>query len=525
MTTRPIPFVLLALFVSSVAHAQACSVDRIAAPAGSIENELGWVVATDGTTVLVTAPEELAFDPVTGANWGDDGGFHVAQLLPSGAFTVPQRFQWSSASALGLGRTGDLDGDFVVLGDAAFTGGADLYAFTNGPTGFVAEGRVAVPKPAGLSVQGLDFEIEAGRLVVLVRQDVGPTQATWLHTYARVAGAWSLIHSFALGAIGVGTGERRLALENDNAYVAFDTGQLAKFAWNGTAWANGGTASVAQAGPPFGETLDVDGGRIVGVGRSPLGLTLYSFLDAGGTPVAEPFVQLPPTAIEPTSIALEGDRLAIGSPSANGNRGQVELMQRVGGSWQYVETLTAAVDEVGERFGQSVAFDASGRLLVGAPHNGVLGFTDRGFVEVVELTGAGCASLLVHPASVSLSGLGTPVDLALVGPQSVAGFGYMVLVAASAATPGIPLDGVVIPLAFDALLLASIQYANQAPLSSTVGFLDAAAGSGAPRIQAQQLSPNLAGTSVAVAWFAFNLSTPPFGAFYASEARTLTLLP
>ncbi len=519
------------LTLAAATHAQTCVAGRYAASAGALANEYGWDLDFDygeafTARSLVVAPGERAYDPVTGSDWGDDGGCYVYDVSPG--VSLEQRLQWSTdlaSPALGRGG-GALDGDFVVLGDGSFgVAGSDLYAFTNVLfSGFAAEGRVVVPKPAGVAVEGLDFDVEAGRLVVLTRQDLGPTQATWMHTYVRSPGAWTLAESLDLGAAGVGAGARSLALEGDRAYVAFESGTLAKYVWNGTGWSASGSASAAQGGTPFGSTLAVQAGRIVGVGANGGSLVLYSFADTGAAPVAEQLAPLPPTAVLPSDVAIEGNRVAVGSPSANNGRGQVERLMRAGATWQFQETLAPAVAGSGESFGRAVSL-AFNTLSVGAPHAPAAGFTERGFVEVVDLTGTGCASLLVYPSSVSLSAPGTPVELALVGPASVAGFGYMVLFALSPASPGIPLDGVFVPLANDALLFGSIQYANVAPLSNTVGLLDAAAGSGAPALLAQQLSPNLAGTQVWTAWFAFNLATPPFGAFFGSEARRLTFLP
>ena len=65
------------------------------------------------------------------------------------------------------------------------------------------------------------------------------------------------------------------------------------------------------------------------------------------------------------SVALDGDRLAVGAPRADGGQGAVYLFRRVGGAWQQSARLAAPAGSEGN-FGYSVALDGD-RLAVGAP--------------------------------------------------------------------------------------------------------------------------------------------------------------
>ena len=121
--------------------------------------------------------------------------------------------------------------------------------------------------------------------------------------------------------------------------------------------------------------------------------------------------------------------------------------------------------------------------------------------------------------------VGAPVETTLVGPSSVGGLSYVVLFAASASSPGIPLDGVFLPLTPDPLLLASLEFANSSPFAATLGVLEPGGGSPDPQLITLGLTAALAGQSFACAWLGFSLSSPPFGSFYASEARTVSFLP
>jgi outer membrane protein assembly factor BamB len=62
--------------------------------------------------------------------------------------------------------------------------------------------------------------------------------------------------------------------------------------------------------------------------------------------------------------------------------------------------------------------------------------------------------------------------LSLVADADHAGLAYLVLGTLGATTPGIPVDGVVLPLTIDAYLLYSLEKANQPPFGSTLGLLD-----------------------------------------------------
>lgn len=514
---------------ASPALSQACATERLASPIGAIENEFGWSLDRDGDRFLITAPEERAVDPITGQGWGDDGGAYVVDLLPSGQFGLPQHLQWDANSVFELGRYGALDGEFVVLAERAFPWAVDeLFAFRDGPQGFAPEGVVSLPQPAGFTLGGAGFDVENARLMVLVTQTDSSlgTSSSVLHTYLRSSGAWSLFQSLDLNAAGAASGlGREVKAEGDRLYVTFSSGELHSYSWTSTGWSPGAFLTVTQPGVYWGGHLDVQGGRIVSVGGQSGALLLHSVLDSGGVLSLESPGVLPSTALEPSSVAVSGSRAAVGFHTVDLGVGEVILLDDSSGSWQVTQTLRAAVPEARDWYGRGLCFTGDGRLLVGAPQNADGGETDRGFVEVVEFEGANCAGLLVHPSSVSLSGFGAPVETTLVGPSSVGGLSYVVLFAASASSPGIPLDGVFLPLTPDPLLLASLEFANSSPFAATLGVLEAGGGSPDPQLITLGLTAALAGQSFACAWLGFSLSSPPFGSFYASEARTVSFLP
>ncbi|MGE4614419.1 MAG: hypothetical protein AAEJ46_08795, partial [Planctomycetota bacterium] len=71
-----------------------------------------------------------------------------------------------------------------------------------------------------------------------------------------------------------------------------------------------------------------------------------------------------------TSVAVEGDLVAVGAPGKTQNRGAVFLFRRIGiGWWNYEATLMAFDAQPGWSFGNSLDIH-EGSVIVGAPMNG-----------------------------------------------------------------------------------------------------------------------------------------------------------
>ena len=80
----------------------------------------------------------------------------------------------------------------------------------------------------------------------------------------------------------------------------------------------------------------------------------------------------------------ENNRLAIGAPGTNGQRGSVAIYEYMfgGKGWQQTAVLEGAGS--GDRFGEALEFAGRDRLLVSSPGGGVAGL---GQVEVIDLDG------------------------------------------------------------------------------------------------------------------------------------------
>ncbi|MEM7516029.1 MAG: FG-GAP repeat protein, partial [Planctomycetota bacterium] len=74
------------------------------------------------------------------------------------------------------------------------------------------------------------------------------------------------------------------------------------------------------------------------------------------------------------SVAIDGDRLAIGAPAADGGRGAVYLFElNPFGEWDQTAQITATGGAPGDEFGSALALSGD-RLAVGAPERDVIGF-------------------------------------------------------------------------------------------------------------------------------------------------------
>ena len=139
--------------------------------------------------------------------------------------------------------------------------------------------------------------------------------------------------------------------------------------------------------------------------------------------------------------------------------------------------------------------------------------------------------VLADVASISLS-TGGVAELTLFGPTIFAGAAYsddfpesyLLLGSLSGTEPGVLVDGLVLPLNFDAYTSFTLTSPNSAPLLGGVGQLDPDWGTGTATLRIAALpDPSLAGTIVSHAFVALD---PVTGAVvFASDAADIELTP
>jgi hypothetical protein len=147
--------------------------------------------------------------------------------------------------------------------------------------------------------------------------------------------------------------------------------------------------------------------------------------------------------------------------------------------------------------------------------------TGAGVAPLVDL---GCLErglappLVADVTSISLSAGGSQ-GLTLSAPSS-AGEVYWVLGTASGTLPGIAIEGLVVPLNYDAYTGLTLSIPNQGIFVGTLGLLDGAGGASAAVVFPAGISPSLAGTTLHHAFVTIGTSLT-----FASNAVPLTLTP
>jgi hypothetical protein len=203
----------------------------------------------------------------------------------------------------------------------------------------------------------------------------------------------------------------KVAADGDTILVGNDGGGGL---WQGRAWmverdAAGvwGTPAVLDltpaAGDALGNAVDVEGDTMaIGAPQRvpPAGGVGYVVVmqRVAGTWTTSQVLQAPglPVADFGTSVSLSGDRLAVGGPDHDGNRGRVWVYRRVSGTWTLEQTIDQEVPAPDNYFGWYVALRGPD-LMVAAPGDGL-----RGSVHFYRLgTAWDLVSTLLIPDSMS----------------------------------------------------------------------------------------------------------------------------
>lgn len=384
----------LAILVHASAALTACAqlqLSRVTPTPRMTSQIFGYSVATDGPSVVVSAPYESA------------GAAYVFKRSGTGAWAQTQRLlppQAVAGDAFGISLS--LDGNFLLCGAPGRTvGGVDDC------------GAVFVLKPVS-GVWTVATTLSPGDPVAFGR--FGEQMA--FRGNLMVAAAWEF-------------GEP--ALNSSDARVAYI------FERSGSGWQQ--TARVAvpddyNAGFNGTTSVATDGVRVVVAGTegwpvaSGVGAA-YVYEKIGGVwqqSAALTPSDLPAGAEFGKSVAIAGDRIAIGAweDPVGGltAAGSVYVFELVSGVWTETHKLTHPDPQIGDRFGTAVAL-AGRTLVVGA-------YTDDTLVG----TGAGTA----HVFHLLDSGPGAAIPL--VGADTEAGdlFGWAVALRGDRAVVGAPFE-------------------------------------------------------------------------------------
>lgn len=219
------------------------------------------------------------------------------------------------------------------------------------------------------------------------------------------------------------------------------------------------------------------------------------------------------------SVDIDNGRLLVGQRAWNSlNRdepGRVHLYEQSSAGWARVRTEFSPATELNDNFGDSVAL-VGDDALVGAP------LADTPFQNAGQVWAFDMRPMSASADPISLSAGGTQSFKLVAGPER-AGWIYLISGSVTGTSPGIPVDGVVVPLALDAYTLSLLSSFGGLPIPMSLGFLDADGRATAELIVPAGTDPTLAGV---VGYHAF-LTLNPFLllADFASNAVTVDLVP
>lgn len=544
---------------------------------------LAWTslacAAGDPPTLEATFAPEAAAQPVALATSlalsGDLAFVGAPGHQPAGGVFVYQRVgtSWRLAQLLtppigtpagGFGGSLDADGNLLAVGvagdDELGTNAGRVYVFELDQGQFVLTAELVGQETDAGDRFGSDVAVSGERIAVGAEGDEWlpdlqfPENQTGAAYIFEKLPDWTEVARIVPDGGGYGGDLFGFELDLDGEVLAIgapaakppisaiNSGALFVFEPVNGVWSQ--TSLLTPPGQPtnfvLGVSVAIDQGRILagapggGAGGGflswPTGVA-YMFERVG--PSFEPWVetaQLAPTAGITTenhqfgaSVALDGARALVGGVFGSGG-GQGTF--GAGTAWLYEWDDQAGWVHVASFQGDPSAgygrpLSLSGdRVAIGSPFADESG-PGSGSVELWDTTDVCCPQLVGSPTFVSLIDGGVH-DLRLTLGSAYAGAPYLILGSAGSTAPGIPVDGVVLPLEFDSYFLWTVTSAGQAPFSGTVGLLDAGGQASANLSVPANLSLDLAGAALNHAALVFSATTG--AAVLATEISTLVLV-
>jgi FG-GAP repeat len=533
------PPVLIALLaLAGPARAQ-CALDKLTSTSPVQSGHFGRSVNIEGNTLVVGA--SMADGPVP-----DTGAVEIYENGPQGWTLTAKLTPFDGIAGDTFGYSTCLAGDVLLVGapfaDSLAQDAGAVYAYERGGSAWIFKGKLAPPGIGANDRFGFCTALRGTTLFVSSHKDddLG-TDAGAVYHYELNAGAWTLVGKFY--------------------------------------------ASDAQPGDDFGESIAISGDRAIistwsNADLGPLAGAVYFFEEtpSGWTEVQKVHAS-DGAALNQygAAVALEGSVAVVGSRlhvHAGVKGGAVYVYEHNGASWVETAELLAGDGQLGDEFGHGVAI-SSGRILVGGPFadpHGVdsgaawvfgksagiwtelakftaqdgaaldrLGlsvsisgdlatagalldddhFANAGSAYLWSISGVNCPLLHAVPTVLSASAGGTQ-HFALESGAAHAGKPRLLLGSAAGTTPGLSVDGLLLPLNPDGYFSFALANPNQPPLSGSLGVLGAL-GSSQAQLQLPSGLGALAGMTLHHAYVV--LDTATLALVLASNAEALALTP
>jgi hypothetical protein len=315
-----------------------------------------------------------------------------------------------------LGQAVSIDGDWLAVGapsdDSAGANAGSVFVFQRNKLGRQSWGLAATLRGTAGSLLGTSVSLD-GSLLAAGGPGYG-AGAGLVRTYEYGSGGWTQIdEQLGAGAAAAGTS---VAVCLDRVLAGLPG--LAKI-WLIDPY--GGSKQVAGTGAvaAFGTAVACDGTR--GVVGAPSGLGQAFYLEYDSALGVAILATLTPDApvigsFYGASVAISGRTIAVGGPGDNSagglHSGGVQIFRETGvNTWTYEKEVALPAGAIGAGFGTAIALDGE-RLAVGSPKYN----SARGEVTLFERDqlGAdqwGAVAVLTDPAAAVGDELGASVDL------------------------------------------------------------------------------------------------------------------
>jgi hypothetical protein len=202
--------------------------------------------------------------------------------------------------------------------------------------------------------------------------------------------------------------------------------------------------------------------------------------------------------------------------------GSAYVFERAASGWVETQKLVPADNALGDNFGIAVSLRRGSALIGAYADDDPL--ANAGSAYAWPLPETGCFSLHADAGSISLAQGGAQVLLLDAGSE-LAGSPYLLLGTTIGVSPGVWIDGVVLPLNVDAYTVLGLLAPNQPPLTGSLGTLDAQGRAQAAFALGAGSSPSLAGLTLHHAYVALRAAPGVRQVVFASDAVALELLP
>jgi hypothetical protein len=362
---------------------------------------MGWAVAVDGDTAVVSAPlhDHQGNDSGSAYVYVRDGDAWVekAELLPSDG---------QQGDHAGQNRIA-LDGDTILIGAHRHGVGDQLgmgavYVFERNGSEWIETAKLTARDGEPGDQFGVAVELDGNTAIIGANGDRNPNATRGsVYVFVREDGEWSQqARLFSAQAVEGYTGfGERLSIDGDRVAVGafrtgfqgFDSGSAYIFEREGSTWSHQATIL-----PDDGKNRDqfsivaIQGNTLmVGACRchAPLeGGSVYVFTRIGSEWIQQQeFYPLDGEALDGfgASVAFVGSTAVIGAPGHDTNpAGAAYLFAREGDTWVEQQKLLPRNSKPHDKFGARVATDGK-TILIGS--RGELGYQDTGSATLFDL--------------------------------------------------------------------------------------------------------------------------------------------